>query len=90
LLDTPQARFKPLESLKKPLSKSDLVGELPTGFFVFYRSVFDLVGASVADLWRGCQLGFCFLPVLSDPQGAPDLSHLQLVKSAGSCVFEVA
>ena len=56
MLDTPQARFKPLKSLQKPLSKSDLVGELPTGFFVFYRSVLDLVGASVVGLWRSVQL----------------------------------
>ena len=71
MLDTPQAGFNPLKSLKKPLSKSDLVGELPTGFFVFYRSVFDRVGAAVVRLWRGCQLGFHFLPAFADPQGSP-------------------
>ena len=62
---------------------------MPTGFFVFYRSVSDLVGATVVGLWRGCQHGFRFLPAVTDPQDSPGPSPVQLVKYEISFVFGV-
>ncbi|MGD9819567.1 MAG: hypothetical protein AB7V04_12845 [Desulfomonilaceae bacterium] len=90
MLDTPQARFKPLKSLKKPLSKSDLVGELPTGFFVFL----GLFSVWLAHLWSACGAvansgSVSFLLSLIRPD-SPGSSLVQLVKYAVSFVFGVA
>ena len=90
MLDTPQAGFKPLKSLKKPLSKSDLVGEEPTGFSVFIRSTFDLVGASVVGLWRSSQHGPPIPLILLIRPDFPDSTHIQRVKYAVYFVFAVS